>query len=74
MSCEAIIAQMVLGMFKLARSGSSSSWASSLSDYGNRRQKLAAQSQILPFFYVNIEHIDSKMGEIWVVQADFKPI
>ena len=48
--------------------------ASSLSDYGNRRQKLAAQSQILPIFYVNIEHIDSKMGEIWVVQADFEPI
>ena len=47
---------------------------SSLSDYGNRRQKLAAQSQILPIFYVNIEHIDSKMGEIWVVQADFEPI
>ena len=48
--------------------------ASSLSDYGNRRQKLAAQSQILPIFYVNIEHIESKMGEIWVVQADFEPI
>ena len=48
--------------------------ASSLSDYGNRRQKLAAQSQILPIFYVNIEHIDLKMGEIWVVQADFEPI
>ena len=47
---------------------------SSLSDYGNRGQKLAAQSQILPIFYVNIEHIDSKMGEIWVVQADFELI
>jgi hypothetical protein len=31
-------------------------------------------SQILPIFYVNIEHIDSKMGEIWVAQANFRPI
>ena len=60
-------------------SGTSCRWfsvqgTSSLSDYGNRKQKLATQRQILPIFYVNIEHIDSKMGEIWVVQADFEPI
>jgi hypothetical protein len=47
---------------------------SSLSDCGNRNQNLAAPSQILPIFYVNIEHIDSKIGEIWIAQADFEPI
>jgi hypothetical protein len=47
---------------------------SSLSDYGNRKENLAVPSQILPIFYVNIEHIDSKMGEIWVAQANFRPI
>jgi hypothetical protein len=47
---------------------------SSLSDYGNRKENLAVPNQILPIFYVNIEHIDSKMGEIWVAQANFRPI
>ena len=47
---------------------------SSLSDCGNRKQSLAASSQILPIFHVSIEHIDSQMGAIWVKQADFRPI
>jgi hypothetical protein len=47
---------------------------SSLPGYGNRKENLAVPSQILPIFYVNIEHIDSKMGEIWVAQANFRPI
>jgi hypothetical protein len=47
------------------------SLSSSLSGCGNRKENLAAPSQILPIFYVNIEHIDSKMGEIWLGAGEF---
>jgi hypothetical protein len=48
--------------------------SSSLSDLGNRSEKVAERGQILLIFCVNSGTIDQKISEIWTAQALLQPI